>query len=35
MTFKELYPKRRQSQQKRIFRYFKYIFNDHFILALA
>lgn len=30
----ELFTKRSKQQQKRVFGYFKYIFNDHFVLAL-
>ncbi|MDO4671098.1 MAG: ABC transporter permease [Aerococcus sp.] len=30
----QLFPKRRAQQQQQIFRYFKYIFNDHFVVAL-
>lgn len=34
MQFDSLFQQRRQKQQMRIIKYFKYIFNDHFVLAL-
>ncbi|MDO4681119.1 MAG: ABC transporter permease [Aerococcus sp.] len=34
MQIEELFQKRRSEHQRQIFRYFKYIFNDHFVVAL-
>lgn len=34
MQFDELFSLRRNQQQTKIFKYFKYIFNDHFVIAL-